>query len=136
MQGAHLLVNTISKWKNINKLALISIRIETISHQKWQNFRCYFGSTFHKVFLQEKFVKTRKGWGHWAVYSTSPKSFITMFLYSLAQQLWGITLKFDWLVYRVYKLLIVIYRRGNFVYHHWGGTSIYRPLYNPFTSLD
>ena len=28
--------------------------------------------------------------GHWAVYYTSPQSFMIKFAYSLAQQLWGI----------------------------------------------
>ena len=35
----------------------------------------------------------------------------------------------------MFQPLIVIYREGNFVYRHWGCTSIYRPLSNPFGSL-
>ena len=42
---------------------------------------------------------TLGGSGHWAVYYTSPKIFITTFSYSFGQQLWGIVLNFDWLVY-------------------------------------
>ena len=30
---------------------------------------------------------------------------------------------------------MVIWRRSNFVYHHWGNISIYRPLSYPFRSL-
>ena len=29
----------------------------------------------------------------------------------------------------------LIYRRGNLVYHHWRGTSIYQQLFYPFRSL-
>ena len=32
-------------------------------------------------------------------------------------------------------ILIVNYRTGNFVYHNWGCTLIYRPLSYPFRSL-
>ena len=35
--------------------------------------------------------------GHWAVYYTSFQSFIIMFSYSLAYQLWGHLFNFDWL---------------------------------------
>ena len=34
-----------------------------------------------------------------------------------------------------FQQLIVIYRLGNFVYNHWGCTSIYRLLSYPFRSL-
>ena len=62
------------------------------------------------------------GRGHWAVYYTSPQTFILLFSYSLAQQIWGLLLNFDWFVDWP---LVVIYRWGNFVYHHLGCTSIY-----------
>ena len=39
--------------------------------------------------------------GQWAVFHTSPQSFIVKFSYLLAQQLWGLLLNFDWLVYEV-----------------------------------
>ncbi len=35
----------------------------------------------------------------------------------------------------MFQPLIVIYRWGDFVYHYWGNTSIYRPLSYPFRSL-
>ena len=35
---------------------------------------------------------------------------------------------------QMFWTLILIYRRGNFVYYHWGWTSIYRPLSYPFRS--
>ena len=34
-----------------------------------------------------------------------------------------------------FQPLIVIYRRVNLVYNHWGRTSIFRPLTYPFRSL-
>ena len=59
--------------------------------------------------------------------------------YSLVYQLW----RLDWiligwfikLIFETFKLLILMYRWGNFVYHHWGCTSIYRPFSYPFRSL-
>ena len=49
---------------------------------------------------------------------------------------------FNWLVNLVeclnissFQPLILIYRRGNFVCHHWGCTFIYRPLPYPFGTL-
>ena len=36
---------------------------------------------------------------------------------------------------QTFELLTVIYKRGNFVYHHWGCASFYRPLSYPFRSL-
>ena len=36
---------------------------------------------------------------------------------------------------QMFQPLIVIYRRGNYVYHHWVCTSIYWPLSYPFRSL-
>ena len=36
---------------------------------------------------------------------------------------------------KTFQLIIVMYRRGNFVYHHLECTSIYRPLSYPFRSL-
>ena len=43
-------------------------------------------------------VLLQGGRGHWAVYFTSPQSFLITFSYSLAQQLWGLLLNFDRLV--------------------------------------
>ena len=38
--------------------------------------------------------------GQWAVYYTSPQSFILTFSYRLAQQIWGLLMNFDWLVHK------------------------------------
>ena len=39
--------------------------------------------------------------GQWAVYYASSQSFTLTFSYSLAKQLWGLLIDFDWLVYKV-----------------------------------
>ena len=39
------------------------------------------------------------------------------------------------LSFQTYQPLILIYRRGNFVSHLWGFTSIYQPLSYPFRFL-
>ena len=47
-------------------------------------------------------------------------------------------MNFDWfmkLIVHMFQLLKIIYTRGNFLYHNWGFTSIYRPLFYPFRSL-
>ena len=71
-----------------------------------------------------------------AVYYTGPQSFIIMFSYSLAQQLYGLPylVLISWLIklsVQTFQSLIVIYKRGDFVYHNWACTSIYRPLSYP-----
>ncbi len=51
---------------------------------------------------------------------------------------------FYWILIRLFSTqsvhtiqpLIFIYRMGNFVCHHWGFRSIYRPLSYPFRSLE
>ena len=43
-------------------------------------------------------IINQEGRGQCAVYYTSPRIFIITFSFSLAQQLWGILLNFDWLV--------------------------------------
>ena len=63
----------------------------------------------------------QKGGGrYWAVHYTSPQSFMITFSYSLALETfywtfiaWVITLHAQ-----TFQLLIVIYRRDSFVYHH------------------
>ena len=40
------------------------------------------------------------------------------------------------LIPKVFRSLIVIYRKIEFVYHHWGWKSIDRPLFYPFRSLN
>ena len=67
--------------------------------------------------------------GQWAVYSTSPQSFIITFSYSLAWQLWGLLcILIGWFIKlsaQTIQPLILIYRTGNFVYHHWGAQLLY-----------
>ncbi len=81
------------------------------------------------------------GWGgglHWAVSYNSPQSFKETFFHLLAYQLWELLLEFFvWFIKLSFKfqLLIVIFRRGNFVYHHRGCICIYRPLACPFRYL-
>ena len=68
-------------------------------------------------------LRVKGGTGHWAVYYTSPESFILTFSYSLASKLLGLLLNFDlfpMLSVQMLQPLIVIYRSGNFVYHHGG----------------
>ena len=56
---------------------------------------------------------------------TTLKTFIDFWLFDSS----------SWVSKRFNQLLIVIYRRGNFVHHHWWCTSIYRPLSYLFRSL-
>ena len=42
---------------------------------------------------------------------------------------------FNNLSVQTFQPLTVIYRSGNFVYHHWWCTSIYRTLYSPCSQL-
>ena len=69
---------------------------------------------------------------------TSPQSFILTFSYSVVG-LTTLELNFYWLFIKLsvktFQPLTVIYKRDNFVYNHWGCTSIYRPLSFPFISL-
>ena len=73
---------------------------------------------------------------HWAVNYTNPQSFKISFSYSLAQQLWGFLLNFDWFVHwnkcpNIEPLIV----KGNFLFHHGGCTSIYPPLSYPWKYL-
>ena len=61
-----------------------------------------------------------------------------MISYLLPKEAWGILLNFDRLVklsVLTFQLIIIIYKRSNFWYHHWRCTSNYRPLSYPFRSL-
>ena len=49
---------------------------------------------------------------------------------------WRLLLNFYWLSFQMFQPLIVLYRRGNFVYHHWRCTSIYRTLSYPFRPVS
>ena len=79
--------------------------------------------------------------GQQPVYYTSPQSFIIHFLICYLLNDFGTFVNFDsfgWFIrMSVHTLqpLFLIYRRGNFVNHHWGYTSIYRPLSYTFRSL-
>ncbi len=74
------------------------------------------------------------GRGQWAVRSLhwSPKVYYDVFLLVLKI----LICYFVKLSVHAFHPLLVIYRRGNFVYHHQGCTSIYRPLSYPFRSLN
>ena len=66
-----------------------------------------------------------------------PKSLILTLPYSLCLTTLGKIL-IGWFIklrVQTFQLLIVIYRKGNFVYHHWRCTSIYRPVSYTFRSL-
>ena len=64
-----------------------------------------------------------------SVFYTSPQRFIITFSIR-----WLISFRDFW-HFSLQTFLIVIYRRRNFVYHHWRCTSIYRPLSYPFRSM-
>ena len=88
--------------------------------------------------LQSWPCKRQGGRGHWAVYYTRPRKFYNN-VYLFVQQLWelllcliGLSIK---LIFKTFKSIIVIYRRGNFMYHYWGCTSIYQSSSYPFKSL-
>ncbi len=59
--------------------------------------------------------------------------------YSLTYQLWELyQILIAWFIklsVQTFQPQIVIYSRGNFVYHHWGCKSIYRLLFYPLRSL-
>ena len=84
---------------------------------------------------------TRFERGYWVVYYTSHQNFIFAFSYWLAWQLWGLSCNqfmiglFIKLSVQMFQPLIVIYKRGNIVYHHWGCAFIHRLLSYPFRSL-
>ena len=58
---------------------------------------------------------------HWAVYYISPTSFITTFCYLLDQKLLGIyQILIVWFIklsVQTFQRLVIIYRRGNFLYN-------------------
>ena len=67
-------------------------------------------------------------------FNQSPKFYDNIFLF------FGLTTletlrNFNWLSFQTFQPLTLFYRRCNFVYHHWGCTSIYRPLSFPFRSV-
>ena len=75
------------------------------------------------------------GRGLWAVYYTSPQSFNIRWLNSFGDVN---CILIDWFIklsVQIFQPLIVIYKKGIFVYHQWGCTLIYRPFSYPFRSL-
>ena len=78
-------------------------------------------------------LNTREGGrGHWPVYFISPQSFKWRFLIRWLNNVGGFYwILIGWFVkssVQTFQPQILIYKRGNFVYHHWGCTSIYWPL--------
>ena len=80
------------------------------------------------VFLPQGY-SMQEGRGHWAVNHTRPQTFIAKIRW--LNNFWD----FFEFCFKSFQPLIVIYRRGNFVYHHWVCTSIYRSLSFPFRSV-
>ena len=61
-----------------------------------------------------------------------------MISYLLPKEAWGILLNFDRLVklsVLTFQLIIIIYKRSNFWYHHWGCKSNYHPLSYPLLMI-
>ena len=90
--------------------------------------------------IKKNNIYSQRGRGHWAVYYTSPQSFITTFLYLLTQQFCGLLRNFYWLVNLVECLNDLTtnfnLQKGYFCKIVIGGcTSIYRPLSYHFRSL-
>ena len=78
---------------------------------------------------------------HNIVYSTSIRTMgkNCLLLKSIIKIVWGLLLNLiGWLIkisVQTFQPIIIIYRRGNFVYHLRECTSIYRSLSYPFRSL-
>ena len=69
----------------------------------------------------------------------SPKFYYNVFLF-VGLSTVGTLVNFTWIVQiissvQMFQSLIVMYRRGNFVYHHWGCTAIKRQKSYPFRFL-
>ena len=65
------------------------------------------------------------GRGHWAVFCTSSQSFLIRWLdifgdFCLILICWFIEFIVGLLSVQTFQPLILIYWKGNFVYHHWG----------------
>ena len=74
----------------------------------------------------------QQGMIQWTVYYTSHQSiFNNVFLFVDWTTLGIFWILIGWFIelsVQTFQTKIVIYRWGNFVYHHWGCTSIYRRL--------
>ena len=70
---------------------------------------------------------------NWAVYYSSPQSFKIirwLNIFGTFIEFWFIKLRDQ-----TFQPLFLIYRRGNFVFHNWGCTSMYWPMSYLFRSL-
>ena len=87
---------------------------------------------WNKYAYYRDILPTQGGRWHWTLNYTGIQSFITPLAYLLSQKLyyfyWILIGGFIKLSVQAFLPLILIFRRGNFVYHHWRCTSIYRPL--------
>ena len=79
---------------------------------------------------------SQEGRRHWAVYYTGTQSFIIICWFNhFGDFYWILIGWFTKFSFQSCQPLILIYRTGNFLYHHYGCTSVYRPLSYPFKSL-
>ena len=70
------------------------------------------------------------------VFYTSPQSLsIFRWIYNFGDFYWTFIGCLNKLSVQTFQSLILIYRSGNFVCHHWGCTWIHLPLPYPFRSL-
>ena len=80
----------------------------------------------------------RRGWLgcllHWYP-NFCNKVFLIRWLNNFRDFYWILIGWFIKLNVQTFQPLIVIYRRGSFVYHHWECTSIYQSLSYPFRSV-
>ena len=99
----------------------LSLLTANATSKNIRNIIMYFTlfSTFtHMLQVVEKDLKSFKGKGQWATYYNGPQSCLIMFfLFVGLRTLWTFNDFFS-LDHLMIQLFIVIYRRGNFVYHH------------------
>ena len=97
-------------------------------------------STVHVINLLHVSKTSQGGREHCAVYYTSPQSFTIFFVLFVGLTTLGNLIDFIGcfvkFIIQKFQPLIVINRRGIFVYHNWGCTSIYWPLSHPFRYLE
>ena len=76
---------------------------------------------------------TKGGRGHWAVYYTSPQSLsIVPWLNNFRDFIeFSLVVLLIW-VLKTFQSRILIYRRGNFVCHHWGYANPFRFYWEHF----
>ena len=127
-------------WRGVELCSKHNKNFKETLHAFGQN-KCLLGEIITPYFVRgchhsntpskHLYINIQGVWEHW----TSLK----LFSYSLVYQLWGLLLNWiGWsiqLSVQAFQLLIVSYKRGNFVNHHLSCTSIYWPLSYPFRSL-